>query len=211
VSSGDADGQDAEMSSRDSNGQDAEISSGDADGREVEANTDTDTGNRSTEQLQLSHADVAVLETSGARFPSVDLTESCSTTSPPAQRLKVFDVERIIMGDELSDSEINHAQRLLQARHPRVNGLRLTLYKEKLSSAVNSVQIVHCPARHHWITTTTMNCKVFDSLLTYCDKETMGIIYNLYQQSTEKLTITMSRCQKQSGGRTVECLPLPLL
>jgi len=72
------------------------------------------------------------------------------------------------MGDELSDSEINHEQRLLQARHPRVNGLCL---KGKLFNAINSVQIVHCPARHHWITTTTMNCmagevKVFDSLFT---------------------------------------------
>ena len=111
------------------------------------------------------------------------------------------------MGDELSDSEIDHAQRLLQARHPGVNGLRLTLYKGKLSDAVNSVQIVHCPARHHWITTTTMNCKagrvkVFDSLFTNCDKETMEIIYNLYQQNTEKLDhyyVTMSKAKWGEG------------
>jgi len=101
-------------------------------------------------------------ETSGAqkRSPSVDLTASCSTASLSAKRLKVFDIERIIMGDELSDSEINHAQRLLQARYHRVNGLRLTLYKGKLSNVVNSVQTMHCLARQHWIATITLNCEV---------------------------------------------------
>jgi len=48
------------------------------------------------------------------------------------------------MGDKLLDSKINHVQRLLQARHPGINGLRLILYKGKLSNVVNSVQIVHC-------------------------------------------------------------------
>jgi len=152
--------------------------------------------------------DVAVSETTGAQkiYPSVDLTASCSTASPPAKRLKVFDAERIIMGDEMQDSKINHAQRLHQARYPRVNGFRLTLYKGKLSDVENSVQIVHCLARHHWITTITLNCKagevkIFDSSFTYCDKETEGIICNFYQQNKEKLTITMSRSQKQSGEK----------
>jgi len=77
----------------------AEVSSGEADGCEAEMSArgaHADTGNQSTEQLQLSHADVkndvAVSETSRAQkiSPSVDLTANCSTASPPAKRLKVL-------------------------------------------------------------------------------------------------------------------------
>ena len=110
------------------------------------------------------------------------------------------------MGDELSDGEINYAQWLLKTKHPKVGGLRLSLYGGKFQDIENNVQIVHCPARHHWITATTLNgkageVKVFDSLFTFCDKETRGIMYEFYQRGTEKLTITMSRCQKQTGGK----------
>ena len=45
--------------------------------------------------------------------PTVDLTESCSTDSPPVKKQKTFDIEKIIMGDELSDGEIYYAQWLL--------------------------------------------------------------------------------------------------
>ena len=136
--------------------------------------------------------------------PTVNLTSS--TDSPPAKKQKTFDTEKIIMGDELSDGEINNAQRLLKTKHPKVGGLRLTLYNGKFQDIENNVQIVHCPTRHHWITATTLNCKageikIFDSLFTFCDKETRGILYEFYQRGTEKLTITMSRCQKQTGGK----------
>ena len=51
-----------------------------------------------------------------------------------------------------------------------------------------------------------LNCKagevkIFDSLFTFCDKETRGIIYEFYQRGTEKLTITMSQCRKQTGRK----------
>lgn len=115
-------------------------------------------------------------------------------------------MEKIIMEDELSDGEINYAQRLLKMKHPGVSGLQLTLYKGKFQEITNNVQIVHCPIRHHWITTTTLNCKadevkVFDSLFTYCDKETIEIIHDYYQHNAGKLTITVSRCQKQTGNK----------
>ena len=137
---------------------------------------------------------------------TVDLTECCNTNSPPAKKQKTFDTETIIMGNELSDGEINYAQRLLKIKHPRIGGLRLTLYKGKFQDVESNVQIVHCPTRHHWITATTLNCKageikIFDSLFTFCDKETIRIIYDFYQRGTEKLNITMSRCQKQSGDK----------
>ena len=144
--------------------------------------------------------------------PTVDLTECCKTNSPPAKKQKTFDTEKIIMGDELSDGEMNYAQRLLKMKHPEVGGLRLTLYKGKFQEIESNVQIVHCPTRHHWITATTLNCKagevkIFDSLFTFCDKETIGIIYDFYQRGTEKLTIPCHDVKSKLEARTVDCLP----
>ena len=89
---------------------------------------------------------------------------------------------------------------MLKIKHPRIGGLQLTLYNE------SNIQIVHCPSRNHWITATTLNCKagevkIFDSLFTFCDKQTIRIIYDLYQRGTEKLNIIMLCCQKQSGDK----------
>jgi len=81
---------------------------------------------------------------------SIDLTEGCSVEEPPAKKQKTFDAEKIIIGEELSDAEINYAQRLLKEKHPKVNGLRTTLYKGKLLEIQDNVQIAHCTARHHW-------------------------------------------------------------
>ena len=82
-------------------------------------------------------------------------------------------------------------------KHPGVGGVRLTLYKGKFQEIESNVQIVHCPSRHRWVIATTLECKtgeskIFDSVVTFCEKETIGIIYDLYQCGTEKLTITMS-------------------
>ena len=58
---------------------------------------------------------------------SVDITESCRVDEPLAKKQKIFDAEKIIMGEELSDIEINYAQRLLKEKHPKINGLHTTL------------------------------------------------------------------------------------
>ena len=73
-----------------------------------------------------SHSDVvkdhAVAEVNDAvpesePRPIVDLTESSSTGSPPARKQKTFDKEKNIMGEELSDDEINYAQQLLKTKY----------------------------------------------------------------------------------------------
>jgi len=59
-------------------------------------------------------------------------------------------MEEIIMGEELSDLEMNLAQELLiKVQYPKLNGLQSTLFQEKrkLSQGIfltNTVQIVHC-------------------------------------------------------------------
>jgi len=48
--------------------------------------------------------------------------------SPQKKRAKCIDVERILMGEELCDVEINFAQQLLKAQFKKLNGLASTLY-----------------------------------------------------------------------------------
>ena len=44
-----------------------------------------------------------------------------------------MDTEHIIMGERLSDADFNHAQKILKAQFPNLNGLRLTLYQDRPS------------------------------------------------------------------------------
>ena len=65
--------------------------------------------------------------------PYVGITESCSVDNEtPAKKQKIFDAEKIIMREELSDVEISYAQWLLKEKHPNVRGLRTTLYNGKI-------------------------------------------------------------------------------
>ena len=129
---------------------------------------------------------------------------------PLRKRVKCIDTERIIMGEELCDIEINFAQQLLKEQFSELNGLVSTLYQDRRlqmteSLVRNKVQIIHCKGRRHWIVATTLNCqlgevRVYDSLFQYCGKETEHVIANLFQVGSVKLKITVSQSQKQKGG-----------
>ena len=163
-----------------------------------------------------STAPPVAMESIDGSVSMVDLTAQCSTQdqvdqSPPKKKPKNFCEEDIIMGQELSDLEINLSQELLKAQYPKVSGLQSTLFQERNQLfpngfLTNCIQIVHCQARHHWVTASTINCKlgevkVFDTLFNHCDQETTGIIHKLFATANfPKLTITMGRCQKQKGG-----------
>ena len=47
--------------------------------------------------------------------------------SPAKKRAKIIDTESIIMGEELTDLEINLAQQLLKKQFANINGLQSTL------------------------------------------------------------------------------------
>ena len=77
----------------------------------------------------------------------------------------------IIMGEKLTDIEVNHCQKMLKQQFPSLNGLRSTLQQDKPSNlpTTNWVQIVHCPSRDHRITGTTIGCntgmvKIYNSV-----------------------------------------------
>ena len=85
---------------------------------------------------------------------AVDLTRMEADTSPPSKRARLGDTEKIIMGKELSDIEINLAQQMLKLQFPEVNGLQSTLLQDKLmtlteKSVRDKIQIIHCKRQHH--------------------------------------------------------------
>ena len=130
---------------------------------------------------------------------------------PPAkkQKLSSKEVEDIIMGNELSDLQINMAQNLLKAQFPCLKGLKSTLLQEKQQTITedevnNKLQIIHCFERHHWIVATTVNCasgqvNVFDSLFKALDNETKATISRLFQRDTNSVIIKVMNSQKQMG------------
>ena len=144
---------------------------------------------------------------------SVDLTEG--DVSPVRKKQKVCDilVERIIMGEELTDETINHAQQLLKSKYQQFNGFQSTLLQGKKMALTdtqirNKVQIIHCSRRNHWIAATTVNCKegevkIYDSVFNSCDEETKLVVRNLFQADTAKQSphIKVMHCQKQTGSK----------
>ena len=54
--------------------------------------------------------------------------------SPMRKRAKYIDMERIIMGDELCDIEINFVQQLLKEQFTELNGLASTLPRQKVTN-----------------------------------------------------------------------------
>ena len=128
--------------------------------------------------LPTAVASISLVE----KDPVVDLTESSREVDqlPPRKRHKKFCEEAIIMGQELSDVNVNFGQHLLKVQYPKSNGLRSTLLQDKKAthtenSISNNIQIIYCQGRHYWITVTTVNCKVsevkvFDSAFSVCDR-----------------------------------------
>ena len=114
--------------------------------------------------------------------------------SPPKKQLKKFDEEVIIMGERLTDVEINLAQRILKSQFPSINGLHSTLFQCKPCTAAdqineNKLQISFCKDRSHWILTTTIRCdtsgvKIFDSIFSSLDKESLLAVMKLFHAET---------------------------
>ena len=76
----------------------------------------------------------SVLQSTEEQRTVVDLThfsKDKDVHSPLKKRSKVFDSEGIIMGNELSDNEINLAQQLLKEQYNKLNGLQSTLLQSK--------------------------------------------------------------------------------
>lgn len=129
--------------------------------------------------------------------------------SPPKKRYKRFNEESIIMGKQLTDLEIDYAQKLLKSQFPHLNGLQSTLIQQKAcleADQVNvKIQIVFCNNRQHWIVATTVDCndgevKVYDSIFSYLDKESLRTVMNLFSTENFKPKVKLLHSQKQKGS-----------
>ena len=64
-------------------------------------------------------------------MPMKEVIDTEEITCSPAKKKTKLDTERIIMGEELTNLEINFAQQLLKAQFHYINGLQSTLLQEK--------------------------------------------------------------------------------
>ena len=118
--------------------------------------------------------------------------ETADEESPKKKKPQYIDIHLIIMGEKLTDIEINHCQKMLKLQFPKLNGLRSTLQQDKPSNepTTNWVQIVHCQSRDHLITATTLGCnngmvKIYDSVFRNIDDSTRQIIYKCFPRNTQ--------------------------
>jgi len=97
--------------------------------------------------------------------------------------LKLVDKAAIEKGDELNDKHIQMAQYLAKVQFPVTGGLESTLFqgKKKGSCTVNTVQIIYCKKRHHWVTASTKfsesgKVDIYDMMFTKLDAETRSTV-----------------------------------
>ena len=121
----------------------------------------------------------------------IDLIDVEKITCSPAKKKTKIDTESIIVGEQLTDLEINFAHQLLKEQFHRINGLQSTLLQEryvKTSKEVkNKLQIIFCKERKYWVVTTNIKCidgevKVHDSLFQYLDQASLQCIEKLFEQ-----------------------------
>ena len=141
----------------------------------------------------------------------VNELQAASDIEPPQRRQKLSDadVERIIMGEELTDVHINTAQHLLKEQFPNLSGLQCTLLQTKETSKIDTkatnkiLQIGHCLDRHHWVVATTIGSKknqilIFDSIFRNIDSQTIRVLGNLFGCLSISIFRVMNS-QKQKG------------
>ena len=117
------------------------------------------------ENSTLSEGKASSLQYSVA---SADELEAASDIEPSQKRRKLSDadVERIIVGEELTDIHFNTAQHLsLKVQFPNLSGLQHTLLQAEETSQIDIkttnkvLHIVRYLDRHHWIVATTIGSK----------------------------------------------------
>lgn len=138
--------------------------------------------------------------------------EMPESNEPPHKKRKLTatEVEKVIMGEELTDIHVNLAQRLLRAQFPDLNGLLSTLLQGKETTTIEKkekmLQIIHSTSRHHWIIATTIGSKqegevlVYDSLFKTLDGETKKVVCSLFK-SLPVGNVKVVKSQKQRGAK----------
>ena len=113
----------------------------------------------------------------------------------------------ILDGCLLGDEVIDTSQKLLKRQFAGIGGLQSTLLSQTnmmQATHADSVQIHHCPRRHHWLTSTSSGKKVilFDSVpgdLSSSVQVQLAQIYKRYR-TDDKLEVDVVDVQRQEGG-----------
>ena len=103
-----------------------------------------------------------------------ELQDDNHSLSPPDKAV----IEQ--QGGHLTDRHMQTTQYLAKKQFPLVGGLRSTLLQQKGMKGqctANTVQIVHCEKRQHWIVASTILAKkgcvnIYDTLFARLDAET---------------------------------------
>jgi len=126
--------------------------------------------------------------------------------------LKNVDKECIETGMELTDKHIQYSQYLIKKQFSTIGGLCSTLLqsRQKHSLPKNSLKVVYCSVRHHWIVISNMNCKkgvvnVYGSLFTTLDEETLNTINNYFGEQNAKCRIQCNMVKVQTKKETKNC------
>ena len=121
--------------------------------------------------------------------------------------LQMTDKAALEHGEELSDRHIQMAQSIMKKQFLLIKGLRNTLLQGQIviGCTVNTIQIVHCNKRKHWVTVTTKWCQrnkvsVYDTLFDKLDFETKGVMKKMFALKKAG-DINMVPVQKQQGSK----------
>ena len=99
------------------------------------------------------------------------------------------------------------AQHLAKIQFPVVGGLQSTLLQQKKkrgSWTTNTVQIIFCNKRSHWITASTKFCKlgqvnIYDSMFNKLDTETRITVKQMFGlKKADNINMVAMQCQKGS-------------
>lgn len=148
---------------------------------------------------QTSHIPISI-DSKGDKI-SID-----SEGDEPPQKKCCYIGTQLIMGDKLTDQEINHSQKLLKSQFPQLNDLRLTLCQETPSDepTQNWLQIIHCRHQDHWVTASTIGCndgivKIYDSVYQHLDEPTKKTLHQVLPNNTRNKVV--GTIQKQMRGK----------
>jgi len=139
------------------------------------------------------------------------VTLDCEVSCEPPSKLSDIEIKHIIMGEELNDTHINLAVRLLTTQFPDLSCLKSTLLQQMspipaLEKKNKMLQIIHCSNRHHWIVATNIGSRtegcviVYDSTFKNVDSETRDVIDGMFQQ-LPIAKVKVAKSQKQKGKK----------
>ena len=122
--------------------------------------------------------------------------------------LTATDKTKIEQGEHLTDKHVQMAQHLAKKQFPLTGGLRSTLLQQKTvkghkgQCTANTVQIIHCEKRSHWIVALTIFAKsgcvnIYDTMFARLDAETRATVKRIFGlKSVEGLNMVDMQCQE---------------